>query len=147
VEPATVFADRVVGKPYLEIEIDRLAIARFGISVQDVQHFIEVALGGKRITMTVEGRERYPVRIRYLRELRDDIEDLPNLLVPAPDGTQIPLGQLSEIRYARGPQMIKSEDTFLKNTPSIDSSLSFHSPSVTTRRTNRSIGSSSFFFW
>ncbi len=113
IEPATVIADRIVGKPYLEIRIDRPAIARYGISIRRIQDVIEVAIGGKRITTTVEGRERYPVRVRYLRELRDTIESLARVLVPAPDGTQIPLDQLAEIRYVRGPQVIKSEDTFL----------------------------------
>jgi Cu(I)/Ag(I) efflux system membrane protein CusA/SilA len=113
VEPSAVVADRVVGKPYLEIDIDREAIARHGLMIRNVQDVIEVAIGGKRITTTVEGRERYPVRVRYLRELRDSIETLGRILVPAPDGTQIPLEQLAEIRYVRGPQAIKSEDTFL----------------------------------
>ncbi len=113
IDPATVFADRVVGKPYLEINIDREAIARYGISIRGVQNVIEVAVGGRRITTTVEGRERYPVRVRYLRERRDSIEELSEILVPAPDGTQIPLGQLAEIEFVRGPQTIKSEDTFL----------------------------------
>ena len=113
VDPTMVIADRIVGKPYLEIDIDRQAIARYGISIQKVQHIIEVAIGGKRITTTVEGRERYPVRVRYMRELRDQIETLDDILVPTSDGTQIPLRQLAEIRYVRGPQAIKSEDTFL----------------------------------
>ena len=113
VEPASVFADRVVGKPYLEIDIDRQAIARYGIMVSQIQDVIEVAVGGRQLTTTVEGRERYPVRVRYLRELRDSIESLEKILVPAADGTQIPLVQLADIRYVRGPQMIKSEDTFL----------------------------------
>ncbi|MEN8714139.1 MAG: efflux RND transporter permease subunit [Verrucomicrobiales bacterium] len=113
VNPATVFADRVVGKPYLEIHIDREDIARYNISIRDVQNVIEVAIGGRRLTTTVEGRERYPVRVRYLRERRDSIEELREILVPAPDGRQIPLGELSEIEFVRGPQVIKSEDTFL----------------------------------
>jgi Cu(I)/Ag(I) efflux system membrane protein CusA/SilA len=113
IEPSAVFADRIVGKPYLEIEIDRNAIARYGIMLSQVQEVIEVAIGGKRITTTVEGRERYPVRIRYLRELRDNIESLHKILVPSPTGAQIPLIQLSKINYVRGPQVIKSEDTFL----------------------------------
>ena len=102
VEPGAVIADRIVGKPYLEIDIDREAIARYGISIQRVQDVIEVAIGGKRITTTVEGRERYAVRIRYMRELRDQIGTMEKILVPAPDGTQIPLIQLAEIRYVRG---------------------------------------------
>ncbi len=113
VQPAAVFADRVVGKPYLEIEIDREKIARYGIQIDDVQEVIEVAIGGKPLTMTVEGRERYPVRVRYLRELRDQPETLTDILVPAPDGTQVPLAELADVSYRRGPQTIKSEDTFL----------------------------------
>ena len=113
VEPSAVIADRMVGKPYLEIEVDREAIARYGIRLGKVQEVIEVGIGGKRVTTTVEGRQRYPVRVRYLRELRDQIETLGRILVPAPDGTQIPLEQLAQINYRRGPQTIKSEDTFL----------------------------------
>jgi Cu(I)/Ag(I) efflux system membrane protein CusA/SilA len=78
-----------------------------------VQDVIETAIGGRPITTTVEGRERYPVRVRYLRELRDTIESLGKILIPASDTVQIPLSQLADIRYTRGPQMIKSEDTFL----------------------------------
>ncbi len=113
VEPAAVIADRVVGKPYIEIDIDRDAIARYGIKIQQIQNVIEVAIGGKRITTTVEGRERYSVRVRYARELRDQIESLGKILVPSAEGAQIPLIQLAEVRYVRGPQAIKSEDTFL----------------------------------
>ncbi|MFT5422274.1 MAG: Cu(I)/Ag(I) efflux system membrane protein CusA/SilA [Phycisphaerales bacterium] len=113
VQPDAVFADRVVGKPYLEIEIDRARIARYGIQIADVQEVIEVAIGGKPLTMTVEGRERYPVRVRYLRELRDEPESLAGILVPTPEGAQVPLGELATLEYRRGPQMIKSEDTFL----------------------------------
>ena len=113
VEPLAVIADRIVGKPYIEIDINREAIARYGVSIRQVQDVIEVAIGGRRITTTVEGRERYPVRVRYMRELRDRIETLGKILVPAADGSQIPLIQLTQLRYVRGPQAIKSEDTFL----------------------------------
>ncbi|MCA9293156.1 MAG: efflux RND transporter permease subunit [Phycisphaerales bacterium] len=113
VQPAAVFADRVVGKPYLEIEIDRERIARYGLQIADVQEVIEVAIGGKPLTMTVEGRERYPVRVRYLRELRDQPETLGDILVPTASGAQVPLREVATIKYRRGPQMIKSEDTFL----------------------------------
>jgi Cu(I)/Ag(I) efflux system membrane protein CusA/SilA len=108
-----VIADRVVGKPYLEIDIDRVAAARYGLSIRNVQEVIEIALGGRRITTTVEGRERYPVRVRYMRELRDSIEAMERVLVPTPDGLPIPLSQVADIRYLRGPQAIKTEDTFL----------------------------------
>ena len=113
VRPETVVADRIKGKPYLEIEIDREAIARHGIRVRDVQDVIEVAVGGRRITTTVEGRERYPVRVRYQRELRDRVGSLERILVSAPGGLQIPLAELTQLRYRPGPQQIKSEDTFL----------------------------------
>jgi Cu(I)/Ag(I) efflux system membrane protein CusA/SilA len=112
VNTSKVIADRIIGKPYIEIDIDREAIARYGVHIRNVQDVIEVAIGGRRVTTTVEGRERYPVRIRYMRELRDQIETLGKILVPAADGSQIPLIQLAEIRYVRGPQAIKSEDTF-----------------------------------
>ena len=113
IEPSAVIADRIVGKPYLEIDIDRKAIARYGIMLEKVQDVIEIAVGGRTITTTVEGRERYPVRVRYKRELRDSIEELGRILVPGAGGVQIPLEQLAEIKYVRGPQVIKSEDTFL----------------------------------
>ncbi|TQV73507.1 efflux RND transporter permease subunit [Exilibacterium tricleocarpae] len=113
IKAEAVLADRIVGKPYLEIDIDRDAIARYGIKIKMVQDVIEVAIGGKTITQTVEGRERYPVRVRYQRELRDSIEEIENILVAAPDGTQIPLKAMASINYKRGPQVIKAEDTFL----------------------------------
>lgn len=113
VKASAVIADRIVGKPYLEIDIDRNAIARYGIHIRQVQDVIEVAIGGKMITKTVEGRERFGVRVRYQREIRDSIETLGKILVPAADGAQIPIIQLAEIKYVRGPQSIKSEDTFL----------------------------------
>ncbi|MBL6990419.1 MAG: efflux RND transporter permease subunit [Bacteriovoracaceae bacterium] len=113
VEASAVFADRIVGKPYLEINIDRKAIARYGIKLKQVQDIIEVAIGGKQISTTLEGRERYPIRVRYQRELRDSIDALGKILVAAPGGVQVPLKQLSKINYVQGPQVIKSEDTFL----------------------------------
>ena len=113
IEPSAVIADRIVGKPYLEIDIDREKIARYGIQIRQVQDVIEVAIGGKKITTTVEGRERYPVRVRYQRELRNTIEDIEKILIPAMNGAQIPLIELAEIKFVRGPMVIKSEDTFL----------------------------------
>ena len=113
VKKEAVFADRVIGKPYLELDIDRNAIARYGLSIEQVQQTIETAIGGMQITTTVEGRERYPVRVRYPRELRNSPSDLEKILVPLPNGGQIPLGQLVSIKYTAGAQMIKSEDTFL----------------------------------
>ncbi|MBU1367477.1 MAG: efflux RND transporter permease subunit, partial [Candidatus Omnitrophica bacterium] len=113
VQASAVIADRIVGKPYIEFYIDREKIARYGINISDVQNVIETAIGGMKLTTTVEGRERYPVRVRYPRELRDSIEDLQEVLVPAKDGAQIPLSQVAILKFTRGPQMIKSEDTFL----------------------------------
>ena len=113
VEPSAVIADRIVGKPYLEIEFDREKLARYGLSIRDVQDVVEVAIGGRPVTTTVEGRERYPVRVRYMRELRSDIDSLGDILVPAKNGAQVPLRQVADVRYVRGPQAIKSEDTFL----------------------------------
>ena len=113
IEPATVIADRVVGKPYLEILINRAQIARYGLTIKDVQDIIEVAVGGKPLTLTIEERERYPVRIRYLRELRNDLETLGGILIPTPLGQHIPLRELADISFERRAQVIKSEDTFL----------------------------------
>lgn len=123
ISPPTVFADRVIGKPYFEIDIDRERIARHGIALGEVQRVIEVAIGGMPLTYTVEGRERYPVRVRYPRELRDRPDELAQILVAAPDGRQVPLGELAEIRYTRGPQMIKSEKTFLTSYVLFDKSV------------------------
>ncbi|MCP4604694.1 MAG: efflux RND transporter permease subunit [Proteobacteria bacterium] len=113
VRPETVFADRVVGKPYIEIDIDRESIARYGLSIGEMQRVLQVALGGMTLSRTVEGRERYPIRVRYMREERDSVEAISRIFVPTPNGQQIPLSQLASIVYVRGPQVIKSEDTFL----------------------------------
>ena len=113
IKTEAVFADRIVGKPYMHLNINREQIARYGLSIEDVQQTIETAIGGMKVTTTVEGRERFPVRVRYPRELRDDPESLAKVLIPTPTGVQIPLGQLVEIEYVRGPQAIKSEETFL----------------------------------
>ena len=113
VKVSAVFADRIVGKPYMLIDIKRDRLARYGISITDVQEILEVAVGGVQLTQTVEGRERYGVRVRYPRELRDSPEDLNNIYVPAEKGNSVPLGELVEIRYEQGPQAINSEDTFL----------------------------------
>jgi Cu(I)/Ag(I) efflux system membrane protein CusA/SilA len=113
VNAATVNADRVVGKPYLEIHLLREDMARYGLSVARVQDTIEIALGGRPLTRTLEGRESYPVRLRYARERRDSFEAIGDLLVDTPSGARIPLAQISDIQYRRGPQVIKSEDGFL----------------------------------
>jgi Cu(I)/Ag(I) efflux system membrane protein CusA/SilA len=111
--PETVFADRLVGKPYLEIEIDRGEIARCGLTVADVQAVIQTGIGGAVVTRTVEGRERYAVRVRYGRRDRDSVEALKRVLVATRTGDTVPLEQFATFRYVKGPQMIRSEDTFL----------------------------------
>ncbi len=113
VKTEAVFADRIVGKPYIHLNINRDEISRYGLNVEDVQQAIETAIGGMQITSTVEGRERFPVRVRYPRELRDDPEAMGKILIPTPTGAQIPLNQLVDFEYIQGPQMIKSEETFL----------------------------------
>lgn len=113
VKAEAVFAERIVGKPYLHLNIDRNEISRYGLNVEDVQQTIETAIGGMKITSTVEGRERFPVRVRYPRELRDDPESLGKILIPTPTGAQIPISQIIDFEYVRGPQAIKSEETFL----------------------------------
>ncbi|AUC24056.1 cation transporter [Polaribacter sejongensis] len=113
VKVEAVFADRIVGKPYLLIDIDREKIARYGISIEDVQSVLKVAIGGMSLTQTVEGRERYGVRVRYPRELRGNPEDIKDIYIPVEKGSPVPLSELATIRYEQGPQVIKSEDTFL----------------------------------
>ena len=113
VKTEAVFADRIVGKPYLLIDIDREKLARYGISIDDVQNVLKVAVGGMVLTQTVEGRERYGVRVRYPRELRENPNDLKQIYVPVEKGSPVPLSELASIRYEQGPQVIKSEDTFL----------------------------------
>ena len=111
--PSSVFYDRAVGAPYLEIKLNRDNMARYGVNVEDLQEILSAAVGGMILTKTVEGRERFPVRLRYARELRDNPETLSMLLVPTATGAQIPLKELADIEYARGAQMIQSENTFL----------------------------------
>lgn len=113
VKAEAAFAERIVGKPYMHLNIDREKIARYGLNIADVQQTIEIAIGGKTISKTVEGRERFPIRVRYPRELRDDPESINNIFIDTPTGAKIPLGQLVDVEYERGPQAIKSENTFL----------------------------------
>lgn len=111
--PSTVFYDRAVSAPYIEIKLNRRNMARYGITIADMQEVISAAVGGMPLTTTVEGRERFPVRLRYPRELRENVEDLSNLIIPTASGAQIPLKEVAEIEYAKGAQMIQSENTFL----------------------------------
>ena len=107
------YAERVGNKPYLEIAIDRKQVARHGINVGDVQSLIMTAIGGMNITTTVEGRERYPVRVRYMRELRDNVEGIERIFVDSPFGYKVPLRQLAKIVRVLGPAKIASENTLL----------------------------------
>ncbi len=111
--PSTVFYDRAVGAPYIEISLNRQEMARYGITVADLQEVISAAIGGMSLTTTVEDRERFPVRLRYPRELRENPDELARLIVPTATGAQIPLGDVTDITYTRGAQMIQSENTFL----------------------------------
>jgi Cu(I)/Ag(I) efflux system membrane protein CusA/SilA len=106
----SVYAERVTGGNYLNIKARRQEIARYGLTVGDVQDVIQSAIGGMNITTTVEGLERYPVNLRYSRELRDDLPSLRDILVPTPLGQHIPLGQLADVEIAKGPPGIKSEN-------------------------------------
>ena len=106
---ASVYADRVMGGNYLDFAIDRTAIARHGLTMRDVQEVIQTAIGGLNVTTTVEGLERYPVNLRYSRELRDDLPALRSVLVATHEGHQVPLGRLARLEYVVGPPSIKSE--------------------------------------
>ena len=106
---ASVYADRVMGGNYLDFAIDRDAIARHGLTVRDVQEVIRTAIGGMNVTTTIEGLERYPVNLRYSRELRDDLPALRSVLVATAEGHQVPLGALAGMEYVVGPPSIKSE--------------------------------------
>jgi Cu(I)/Ag(I) efflux system membrane protein CusA/SilA len=110
------YAERITGAPYLEIDINRPAAARYGINIQDVEDVIETAIGGKNLTTTIEGRQRFPVRVRYARDFRENVEDLKDVLVAAPNNAQIPLGMLTDIRMVMGPAMISSENGLLRGT-------------------------------
>ena len=113
VKASSVFYDRAVGAPYLEIKLNREAMARYGMTVSDVQEVLQVAVGGMALSTSVEGRERFPMRVRYARELRDNPDDLKQILIPAMNGVQVPLGEIADINYTKGAQMIRSENTFL----------------------------------
>jgi Cu(I)/Ag(I) efflux system membrane protein CusA/SilA len=117
---AAIFAERSFGGRYLDIRPDADALARYGLTTGDAQEVIALALGGEQITTTVEGRERYPVQVRYARDFRDDPATIGRLLVGAPGGPQVPLGQVADIRFSPGPPMIRSEDGYLYDQVSID---------------------------
>jgi len=109
----SVYAERVSGGYFLDFDINREEIARYGLTVMDVGRIIETAIGGENIDTTIEGRERYPINVRYLRELRDDPEKLRRVLVATPTGVQVPIAQLATLRFLQGPPMIRDEDGML----------------------------------
>ncbi len=116
----SVYAERVFGGYFLDFDINREEIARYGLTVMDIGRVIESAIGGKNIATTIEGRERYPINVRYLRELRDDPEKLRRVLVETPTGAQVPLAQLATLRFVSGPAMIRDEDGMLSGYVYVD---------------------------
>ena len=112
INASSVFADRVIGKPYLEIRLKRKALARYGMQINRLQKYIASAIGGMPLSYSVEGRERYPIRMRYARDFRDSPEDIENLLISTPAKQYVRLKDLADIQYVRGPQIIKSENGF-----------------------------------
>jgi Cu(I)/Ag(I) efflux system membrane protein CusA/SilA len=110
------YAERVTGAPYLEIKTNRVAAARYGINVGEVQDVIETAVGGKNLTTVIDGRQRLPVRVRYARDFREDPDALRGVLVTASNGAQIPLSEVADIRLVMGPSMISSENGLLRGT-------------------------------
>lgn len=110
-ETLSAFGDRAVGGYYMDFDINRKAAARYGLTTGDVQDIIQTAVGGMNVTETVEGLERYPVNLRYARELRDDTESLKRILIPTPTGVQIPLALVADLKVRRGPPVIKSENS------------------------------------
>ena len=110
---SNIYPEQVTSGQYLNVVVDREAAARFGISVGDVQAVVETAIGETAVTTTIEGRQRFPVRVRYAPEYRSDVQAIGNVPVAAPDGTQIPLGQLARIEHTRGPAMLASENGLL----------------------------------
>lgn len=130
VKSKAVFADRIVGKPYLEIEFDRKALARYGLSMKTVQNYVQVAIGGMTVTQTVEGRERYGIRVRYPRDLRKNPKSIQEVLIPVKGGGEVPLGDVAHINYEQGPQAIKSEDGFLTGYVLLDKEKGFSETTV-----------------
>jgi copper/silver efflux system protein len=112
-ETRSVFAERVAGGYFVDFDLKRDQLARYGLSVADAQNVVMSAIGGENVTTTVEGRARYPVNVRYPRELRDNLERLGQVLVPTPSGAQIPIVQIADIKRVNGPSMIRDENAML----------------------------------
>jgi Cu(I)/Ag(I) efflux system membrane protein CusA/SilA len=120
----SVFAERVAGGYFVDFDLDRDALARYGLSVAQAQDVIMSAVGGENVTTTIEGRARFPVNVRYPRELRDDVESLQGVLVMTPGGAQIPLAQLARIKSVIGPSMIRNENGLLAGYVYVDTGVS-----------------------
>jgi Cu(I)/Ag(I) efflux system membrane protein CusA/SilA len=116
----SVYAERVTGGYFVDFDLNRESLARYGLTVKEVQMIIMSAIGGEPVTTTIEGRERYTVNVRYARELRDDLDKMRRVLVPAMSGAQIPLGQLADIRLTQGPAMIRDENGMLSGYVYVD---------------------------
>jgi Cu(I)/Ag(I) efflux system membrane protein CusA/SilA len=116
----SVYAERTAGGYYVDFDLKRDRLARYGLTVEDAEMIIESAVGGENISTTIEGRERYPVNVRYARELRDDLPKLERVLVPTPSGAQVPLNEIAEIRRVEGPAMIRDENARLAGYVYID---------------------------
>jgi Cu(I)/Ag(I) efflux system membrane protein CusA/SilA len=112
-ETRSVYAERTAGGYFLDFEFRRDQLARYGLSMADAQEIVMSAIGGENVTTTIEGRARYPVNLRYPRELRDNLEGLSQVLVPTPGGAQVPMAQIASIRLVSGPSMIRDENGML----------------------------------
>ena len=106
----SVFAEKVAQGFYVNVEVNRAEAARYGLSIQDVQTAVASGIGGENIAENIEGRERYPINVRYQRDFRDNVEKMRRVLIGAPAGAQIPLGQVAKISFSRGPAMIRDQD-------------------------------------
>ena len=116
----SVFAERVAGGYFLDFDVKRESLGRYGLTVEDAHMAITSAVGGENVTTTIEGRARFPVNVRYPRELREDLTDLAGVLVRTPSGTQVPLGQLAELRMVQGPSMVRNENGLLSGYVYVD---------------------------
>jgi Cu(I)/Ag(I) efflux system membrane protein CusA/SilA len=109
-EVRSIFSERVSQGFYINVEVNRLEAARYGLTIADVQQAVSSGIGGEMVTENIEGRERYPVNVRYSRDFRDNVEELRRVLIATPSGAQIPIDQVARISFSRGPAMIRDED-------------------------------------
>jgi Cu(I)/Ag(I) efflux system membrane protein CusA/SilA len=116
----SVFAERVASSRYVTVDINRVKAARYGLNIEDIQQIVETAVGGMNVTQTIEGRERYPVNLRYPREIRDSLENLRSLPIVTPTGATIPLSEVATVTITEGPDMIRSENARLNGWVYVD---------------------------